>query len=246
MHPDNGDAEGGTLVRINVSGVDGTAGMGSFANGSDYRCRFAAAVSPAAEAPDALQRARIGHVPATFDPTASSLLCTAPPMAGALSAFRVTLNGQQYGAPLSFGVHAAPSVSSLSPASGPFGGGTRVDVRGAGFDERGAGTGQLVCRFGEATSSRPHIYSDGIYNATVRAEWVGAGHVRCVAPHADMAEQERRLHMGFDSAAPPRLDDGTVAAVTLYGNASISGGALRLTERHPGQLGAYVIEVCLP
>ena len=138
-------------------------------------------------------------------------------------------------------MHAAPSVSSLSPASGPLVGGTRVDVRGAGFDERGAGTGQLVCRFGEATSSRPHIYSDGIYNATVRAEWVGAGHVRCVAPHADLAEQERRLHTGFDSAAPPRLDDGTAAAVTLYGNASISGGALRLTERQPGQLGAYVV-----
>ena len=75
----------------------------------------------------------------------------------------------------------------------------------------------------------------------MRAEWVGAGHVRCVAPHADLAEQERRLHTGFDSAAPPRLDDGTAAAVTLYGNASISGGALRLTERQPGQLGAYVV-----
>ena len=101
------------------------------------------------------------------------------------------------------------------------------------------GTGQLVCRFGEATSSRPtlplpptraltlpptraltlalesstltlfltltlaltvaltssrpHIYSDGIYNATVRATWVDAGHVRCVAPHADLAEQELGL-----------------------------------------------------
>jgi len=65
--------------------------------------------------------------------------------------------------------------------------------------------------------------------------------VRCVAPHADMAEQQRRLHTGFDSTAPPRLDDGTPAAVTLYGNASISGGALRLTGRHPGQLGAYVL-----
>ena len=104
LHPDNGDAEGGTLVRVNVSGVEGAEGMGSFANGSDYRCRFAAAVSPTAEALDALRRPRTGHVPATFDPTASSLLCTAPPMAGALSAFRVTLNGQQYGVPLSFGL----------------------------------------------------------------------------------------------------------------------------------------------
>jgi hypothetical protein len=97
-------------------------------------------------------------------------------MAGSVSAFRVSLNGQQYGAPLTLGVHIAPTVgsisrltqpkrqpktltptrtrtltpsltpkvSSLSPASGPFGGGTRVDVRGAGFDQRGDGTGQLA------------------------------------------------------------------------------------------------------
>ena len=116
LHPDNGDAGGGTLVRVNVSGMgaggtDDGVGMGSFANGSDYRCRFAAAVSPTPEAPDALQRPRTGHVPATFDPAASSLLCTAPPMAGAASTFRVTLNGQQYGAFLSFGVHADYNLS---------------------------------------------------------------------------------------------------------------------------------------
>ena len=67
----------------------------SFANGSDYRCRFGAAIVPTAEAPDALHRPRAGHVPATYDAEAGSLLCTSPPMAGATSAFRVTLNGQQ-------------------------------------------------------------------------------------------------------------------------------------------------------
>jgi hypothetical protein len=87
LHPDNGDAEGGTLVRVNVSGVVGMEGTGSFANGSDYRCRFAAAVSPTPEVPDPLQRPRTGHVPATFDPAAGSLLCTAPPMAGELLGF---------------------------------------------------------------------------------------------------------------------------------------------------------------
>ena len=44
--------------------------------------------------------------------------------------------------------------------------------------------------------------------------------------------------MGFDSAAPPSLDDGTAVAAALYGNASISGGALRLTTRHAGQVRA--------
>jgi hypothetical protein len=44
--------------------------------------------------------------------------------------------------------------------------------------------------------------------------------------------------MGFDSAAPPSLDDGTPVAAALYGNATISGGALRLTTRHAGQVRA--------
>ena len=70
LHPDNGDAEGGTLVRVNLTGAESSEGVGSFANGSDYRCRFGAAVSPTQEAPDALGRPRAGYVPATFDPDA--------------------------------------------------------------------------------------------------------------------------------------------------------------------------------
>ena len=70
LHPDDGDTEGRTLVRVNLTGVEGSEGVGSFANGSDYRCRFGAAVSPTQEAPDALGRPRAGYLPATFDPDA--------------------------------------------------------------------------------------------------------------------------------------------------------------------------------
>ena len=73
-----------------------------------------------------------------------TLTLTLTSLAGAVSAFRVSLNGQQYGAPLTLGVHVAPTVSSRSSAPGPFGGGTRVDVHGASFDQRGHGTSRLA------------------------------------------------------------------------------------------------------
>ena len=255
LYPDNGDVAGMTLVTINATGGN------SFANGSDYRCHYEEAGSSGevgsgeagsgsgdvrgdfeagsgsgsgAAAPSSPQNQ--SETTATYDATGGTLSCYSPafPQAlvsdpAAVSAFRITLNGQQYGLELSFGVHEPPLVTSITPSSGPFVGGTLVEVTGSGFADR-SGTAPIVCRFGEAP------------NATVFADWVSSTKVRCYVPHGDLTLLERQLQTGFDDPSPPVFDDGVNVSVALYGNATIQGGALRLTEKQIGQVGTYALQ----
>ena len=118
---------------------------GPFANGSDYRCRFvpsgpsreywreSAGVAGGAEhwALEAVNATVVGEV---FN--SSAVRCHAPPQLRPLVAqVEVTLNGQQYTS-LAREYEYTESmlvVSSVSPASGPEHGGTRLIIRGYGM-----------------------------------------------------------------------------------------------------------------
>ena len=94
--------------------------------------------------------------PASFDSAHGVVHCYTPPLAetsATLAAnFSVSLNGQQYHASTEAGVphivfdfFGAPTLSAVSPACGPTGGGTRITITG---EQLGRGS-HYLCRFGE-------------------------------------------------------------------------------------------------
>ena len=184
--PNHGDALSlgvGTLVRVRTGafGFNGTSAGDSFANGTDYRCRFGNASQPATFVSD------------------GELHCHAPSEASVSRVdLRVSLNGQQYGPPLDFEFLEAPQVESIEPSSGVFAGGAIVDVAGTGFANRSL----LACHFGGPVVD---VSGGHFGNATVPGTFVSAGMVRCVAPGGDTAGLEAEWRADFDDQElPPR------------------------------------------
>ena len=125
-HPVGGSVEGGTSVVVHGHGFESFGGL---------KCRFGAVAVPASR----------------IEPRA--IRCNAPAAAQtATVSLSVSVNGHFDSADLEHGNVtfsyidvATVTVSSLSPATGPAGGGTAITLKGAGF----AVYGTVQCRFGE-------------------------------------------------------------------------------------------------
>ena len=135
VSPRAGSVRGGTAVVVSGSG---------FADGVDYKCSFGGR-----------------SVPATYAPSYGVLSCVSPSgVFGRRVAVEVSLNAQQYTTDAHlFQFYSVPTVSSLSPNTGPVLGGTRVLVHGLAFANGG---GQHRCRFGRAGREA----EDAVVNAT--------------------------------------------------------------------------------
>ena len=125
LSPNTGPSAGATLVRLIAEWP--------MHSGVDYRCGFGAPGNRT--------------TPATYDAHSGDVLCRSPALPSAESTgssqLRVTLNGQQYHAPLPFHHYGAPSLASFSPSCGPAAGGTLVTIGGTQL----ANGSHYVCRF---------------------------------------------------------------------------------------------------
>ena len=184
LSPTLGPAAGGTLV--------GNAGA-NLTSGCDYTCAFNESV-----------------VPARHDGGAARVLCVVPsslPSAESV-AVRVSLNAQQYTAPLPLDLYPSPAVSALSPSMGPVVGGTHVAVLGANF--RNLSTAH--CRFGRTL---------------VAARYVGASYFECDAPPpASAVAGSSPLFLPPDGAYPAQV--ACNCSALAGGDATVDATAVRL------------------
>ena len=177
-----------------------------FADGVDYFCRFGA---------------RNRTVPATYDTVHARLLCVAPEgnlTGGSTSdALEVSLNGQQFtSSGVLFTQHPSFALSSLVPRRGEALGDIFVRVNFDSFGQR-VPFEDIRCRFGVATPTTPLQHTDS---------WA-----LCLAPASYDARAASLQHrVPFDV---PNATDGEMH-LTSMGDASVSGGQLRLTDPAAG------------
>jgi hypothetical protein len=95
-----------------------------------------------------------GSACAIADWTQSRIICTNPPGQGANVPLVVTVSGQSSQSNPQFS-YDAPSVASISPATGPTTGGTVITISGSSFGVSGSVTlGGSACAIGDWTQSR--------------------------------------------------------------------------------------------
>ena len=129
LHPSSGPAEGGTLIAVRVNAFN-----------TALVCRFGTyGVSPSRVLSTEL------------------LECVSPSklaLAGIQDSIPVDLSVELFGDRLYAGAfhYVAPlTVLQLHPKGGPVGGGTFIQVAGAGFAKRASALGYLLCKFNEST-----------------------------------------------------------------------------------------------
>ena len=241
--PDAGPTAGNTLVRLSGSG---------FASGADYRCKFGSQVVNSTLAGG------------DWRGPASTLLCVSPSTetAGSVS-LEVAINSQDYTSDaVPFFYYAPPSVTSVSPASGIFYGGTTVTVAGTGLlhaaapaAEAGGGDysssvwapswrRDLQCRFG--TSSYRAAFDPVVekwFGVSLAAGTLGDdGSVRCVAPTSEHAGLARSLRFAFaDVSVVGSNVTGDGAHALLVGDAMLSEGVVQLTASEIDGVGSLVL-----
>ena len=148
LSPTHGPDSGGTLVLVRGTGfvVDSPSAM----------CRFGG---------DAV-------VSAVSVPDSTTVVCQAPSHKAGEVAVEVTMNNVDFTSDgVRFVYGSAPVVYSISPYSGPTGGGTVIRVHGENFADGTA----LACRFGTAGAAPAVFESDGV--------------ISCVAPEASIASK---------------------------------------------------------
>ena len=188
VSPASGPTTGGTLLRVRGANLDGGLPEITLGGGGGMRCLLEAADAP---------RENPNSAAATYADGTATLLCAAPALsrAGAYT-LRFALDGldaddSQSNPPrATYHAYASPSVSALSHAYGPAGGGTALTVFGHGLDGGVAPLANvsrahpaataLLCRFGGA-----------LVPGTLVALASGSG-VRCIAPpQRDAADDGR-------------------------------------------------------
>ena len=222
----SGPALGGTTVNISERFGDVLDGLGG---GDDYRCRFGPLAPPNETRWDVADAEAAGLVVrATYDATSGTVACVSPPQQAGTVALQLALNAFHYRKVVDFDFYDVPIVSSLSPASGPVGGGAQLHVTGSGL-----GGGHFPqCWLG-----------DGLSNATVSD---GGASLRCVAPPgAAAAATPLRLALNAQQASAA-TDFGYYGPPTLTllspdnGDADASTGTtVRVVALPTGGGGAY-------
>ena len=154
----------------------------------------------------------------------AALLCESPPALrpdapplGEGVPLTVSLNGQQFSASSDFLAFAPHNLTLTAPASGPFAGGTLVNVSLDGAAHNA--TDGALCRFG-----------DGAEVAATQPSG-GGDSVLCVAPAAAAAGATPEWHEGFEAGLP----DGSFT----LGTARVDGGVLQLTSVEGGGAGSW-------
>ena len=94
-----------------------------------------------------------------------------------LDGISVSLNGQQFTAPLPFHFYLPPSIASLSPSTGPAAGGTRVKLLGTGY----TAFQSQICHFA------PGVHLPFEFKSLVSAMGAGDSERVCVSSSAEDA-----------------------------------------------------------
>ena len=146
-----------------------------------------------------------------------ALRSDAPPLGEGVP-LTVSLNGQQFSASSGFLAFAPHNLTLTAPASGPFAGGTLVNVSLDGAAHNA--TDGALCRFG-----------DGAEVAATQPS-VGGDSVLCVAPAAAAAGATPEWHEGFEAGCPTARSRSAPRASTA---ASCSSRRSRAAARGRGR-----------
>nr|WP_269330251.1 IPT/TIG domain-containing protein [Kineosporia babensis] len=189
VNPSSGSVSGGTSVTITGTGFAGLSG--------------AAAV-------------KFGGTNATSYTVNSTTSITAVSPAGSAGTIDVTVTNPAGTSPASaadqFTYIALPTVSSVSPATGPLGGGTSVTITGTGF------TGATAVNFGANSASFVTVVSPTQITATSPAGTAGTADVRVVTPAGTSANTSAD---DFVYAAAPTVSGISPTAGPVAGGTSV-------------------------
>ena len=190
MSPTAGPTAGGTLVYLSGS---------ELGDGSAWRCAFGESV-----------------VGAEYFELVERVGCHSPPMEDAIKlVVNVSIDGGSSfcsGETQRFQYYEAPTVSSISPASGAAEGGTLVTVSGSGF---GAATSaRTVCTFGVTRAGDGRLLAGALSEAFWQpavgngtssngTSSDGAGTLTCSSPSASAAAAVGVVLMDFGAPLPP-------------------------------------------
>ena len=174
-----------------------------------------------------------GSVPASFVVNSnSSLTATAPPGTGG-SRVDVTVTGPGGTSTTSSADQFTygPTVSGISPATGPLGGGTTVTIKGTGF------TGATSVQFGSASATTFTVNSASLITATSPSGAAGSAAVTVTTSQGTSPQTSSDLFTyiaqapTLTSLSPPSGPSGGTTVVTLTGTSftgatAVSFGAL--------------------
>src|SRR5208283_2407622 len=147
---------------------------------------------------------------ATAVTVVSATQITATTPAGSAGAVNVTVkntNGQSASLSSGFSYVSAPTLSSISPASGPDGGGTAVTLTGTGF------LAGATVTFGSAAATAVTVVSPTQITATTPAGSAGAINVTVKNTNGQSAS----LSSGFTYASAPTLSGISPASGSTAG-----------------------------
>ncbi len=172
--PAGGPIDGGTRLTVDGAGFapQGEAAAGLYPNreGSDPETVYSAArLRCLFDASAATPAAHLDALPPGSEPSARNdtrILCASPPSHDAQPpylnygaslgvlprtvALRIALNGVTGSAAfVPFTYYREATISAVEPRAGPWDGGTRVVMRGAGFENSPASVTSAACRFGD-------------------------------------------------------------------------------------------------
>lgn len=204
--PNSGPVVGST--QITMQGVH-------LAGGADYRCRFVA-------------HGEVVRIAASFEASTSSVVCFSPVWNAShgTQELSVAINGQQYTDPVAFEVFGVPVVSSISPASGPVGGATVVQIFGANL---GGGL-SYVCAFG-MTLVTANMVSASVANCSAPATGSRGGQLLRLSLNAQQFEPGHEFSYYTDAALSPSSVSPTcgpnsgATVVIVSSSRSLAGGS---------------------
>ncbi|MFF2052963.1 IPT/TIG domain-containing protein [Leifsonia sp. NPDC058194] len=192
LTPTSGPATGGTAVTITGSGFTGTTGV------------------------------TFGGTAGTGFTVVNDTTITVTTPAHAAGATNVVVNGPNGSSgPGTFTFLAAPTVSSLSPTSGPETGGTAVTITGTGF------TGATGATFGGTAGTAFTVVNDTTITTTTPAHAPGAADVVIQSPNGNSAPGTFTFVAlpAISSIAPPSgpVTGGTPVTITGTGFTGATG-----------------------
>ena len=168
--PPHGPVAGGSLVRLDAMALADALAVRPL---TDRLCRFSD-----------------GLLDVTANVTAldGAVLCVSPPRIGSGSSratVRLSVNGQQFGAPIAFAIVPLPELSAAAPAVGPIGGGTIVAVYGDHLGANpGANPGANLAHLSRCSFGVPFPLGNVTVPASVAADGIL---VHCVSPRVESA-----------------------------------------------------------
>ena len=254
VEPPLGPSSGGTVILVRAANLTADA---TFAD-VDARCRFSAT-----DENGTAVAASGRHLSATssLDVAASrvstskggALQCLVPRQVGG-ALLQVTLNGQQFSSALQYSVISPTRVSRVYPLSTPESGGIVITVHGSGF-VAAPDPGLLRCRVGETYVAATPVNDSTLECTTPLAQPVGLSRRLVLGFHGAKLSPARELDLhhgtvharaGSTSGRVPipaahsqvTWENESVAA-SLFADAEIFAGSLRLTRAIPGQLGGF-------